>query len=269
MTPQAIQNLQLQLGLPQTGVFDAATSAAYTNAVSKSLASNPDYATYGAGQDPASILNAYQTGDWSGVTTLTGKPFTDEQQQAAVAQSKAALDPAYQAQVSKDTADVTDNLNKTKEGLSDFENSAATNFTQDKNTLDKSAADNGILFSGARVQKQNDLRNSYQSADAIQRRNAGEAIASTGRNFQYQYGDDAAKNLSSLYAIPGGNNYNASVANGPVTRSSSLSSAYDPSKVNYQGTAPVAQQTNIQTRAATLLANKANKLSLSGLSKQF
>lgn len=268
MTPQAIQALQQQLGVPVTGVYDAATSTAYNSAVSKSLSTNPDYTTYGSGQDPASILNAYQTGDWSGVTTLTGKPFTDDQQQAAVAQAQSALAPGFNATTAKDTADVSQSLKQTQEGLSDTEAAAAKNFSTDKDTLDQNAADNGVLFSGSRVQKQNALRGSYQTADAIARRNAGENIASTTRNFQYQYGNDAAKNLSSLYQLPGAATYNASAAGGPSTRGG-LSAAYDPSQYDFQGTTPVANKTAIQTRAATLLANKANKLSLSGLSTQF
>lgn len=269
MTPQAIQALQQQLGVPVTGVFDAATSTAYSNSVASALSSDPNYATYGSGQDPASILNAYQTGNWSGVTTLTGKPFTDEQQQAAVAQAQSALAPGFQAQQDKDTADVSDSLRKTQEGLADTEGTAAKNFSADKVAADQSAADNGVLFSGSRIQKQNDLRNSYQSADAIARRNAGESISSTARNYQYAYGGDAAKNLSSLYSIPGASTYNASAAGGPVTRPSGLSSAYDPSQYNFQGTQKVANTTNVQTRAANLLANKANKLSLSGIGNSF
>lgn len=269
MSPQQIQALQQQLGVPVTGVFDTATSTAYSNSVAKAIAADPNYTTYGSGQDPASILNAYQTGNWSGVTSLTGKPFTDDQQQAAVAQAQAALQPGFQAQQDKDTADVSDTLKKTQEGFSDTEAAAAKNFSADKVSADQNAADNGVLFSGSRIQKQNDLRNSYQAADATNRRNAAESLASTTRGYQYAYGGDATKNLSSLYSLPGGNTYNASAAGGPVTRSSGLASAYDPSQYNFQGTQKVANTTNVQTRAATLLANKANKLSLSGIGNSF
>lgn len=269
MSPQAIQQLQTQLGLPATGVFDAATSAAMQNAITKSISSNPDVATYSAGNDPAAILNAYTTGDWSGVTSLTGKPFTDEQQQAAVESARTALAPAYQAQQANDTAQVEDTLRNTQEGLTDSQAADKTQFGQDKNALDQNAADQGVLFSGARTQKLNDLRNTYTDREAIARRNAAESAASIARNYQYSYGNDAAKSLSGMYSLPGASGYNANVAGGKVTPSSSLSTVYDPSKYNFQGTAPVAQQTAVQTRAASLLANKANKLSLSGVGAKF
>lgn len=268
--PQSsIQQLQQSLGVPVTGVYDSATSSAMDKAVTTSLASNPDVTTYGGKNDPASILTAYQTGDWSGVTSLTGKPFTDDQQQAAVAQANTALDPAYQAQVAKDTADTSSSLQKTGESLADSESAARTNFTADKNTLDQNAADNGVLFAGARSQKENQLASSYANTDAINRRNAAESIGDTTRNYQYAYGNDAASNLSSLYTLPGAPTYNAGVAGGKVTSSPTLSAAYNPSAYNFQGTAPVAQKTAVQTRAAGLLANTANKLSLSGVGAKF
>ena len=269
MTPQAIQQLQQQLGIPVTGVLDAATTAAYNSAITKSLSTNPTVQQYSAGNDPASILNAYQTGDWSGVRSLTGVPFTPDQQQAAVQSAKAALAPGYDAQVAKDTADTSATLQKNQEGLSDYEKSQGRQFGLDKQSLDTTEANNGVLFSGSRVQKNNDLRTTYATADTIARRNAAESAAGTTRGFQYAYGTPAAENLSSLYNLPGTNNYNANVAGrapGSVTPSSTLSAVYDPSKYNFQGTAPAAQNAAIQTRAASLLANKANKLSLSGYS---
>lgn len=265
----SIQQLQQQLGVPVTGVYDAATSAAMDKSVTNALATNPDVTTYGGSNNPSDILQAYQTGDWSGVTSLTGKPFTDEQQQAAVAQANTALAPAYDAQVAKDTADVSSTLQKTGESLADSEAAAKTQFTTDKNTLDQNAADNGVLFAGARTQKENQLTNAYATNDAINRRNAGESIADTTRNFQYNYGNDAASKLSSLYSLPNSPTYNANVAGGQVKPSGSLSAVYNPAAYNFQGTAPVAQTTNVQTRAANLLANNANKLSLSGVGAKF
>ncbi len=246
MTPDQIQQMQ--------------------DAIAKALSSNPDIQTYGAGNDPTSILNAYMSGDWSGVVSLSGKPFTDEQQAAAVAQAETALAPAYKAQETKDRADTEANLNNTQENFNDSQRSDARSFTEDKKTLDQNAADQGVLFSGARVQKMNDLRNTYADREAIARRNAGENISSTARGYQYAYGNDAAKNLSSLYTLPGASGF--SPTTGAVSRGG-IASAYDPSKYNFQGTAPVTQKTNVQTRAASLLANRANKLSLSGVGAKF
>lgn len=244
---------------PTTG----STTPPTADAVAAALAANQNVQRYGGNNTATSILNAYQTGDWSGVTDLTGKPFTDEQQAAAVASAKSALDPAYQAQEANDTASVESTLQKNQEGLSDFQDDQALQFGQDKDTLDQNASDNGVLFSGARIQKQNNLRNKYQTADQRAVRDAGESAANTTRAYQYSYGNDAARSLSSYYTTPGASSYDPNVAHGAVTRGG-LAAAYNPGAYNFQGTQPVAQQANIQTRAASLLANRANKLSLSG-----
>lgn len=269
MNAASIKALQAQLGLPQTGVFDSATSSAMSKAVASSLSKNKDVATYAGANDPLQILNAYTTGDWSGVVSLSGKPFTDEQQQAAVADATKALAPAYEAQQTFDTAGVEDTLRKNQEGLADFETDQARQFGKDKDALDQNAADNGVLFSGARIQKQRDLRTGYETAEQRAQRGAAENATETGRSFQYAYGNKPAASLSSYYQLPGASNYNAGVAHGAVTPSPTLSSAYDPSAYNFQGTKPVAQKTAIQTRAASLLANKANKLTLSGVGAKF
>lgn len=269
MTPEAIKQLQTQLGVPATGVYDAATSAAMTTAVTKATAANPDVAAYSAGQNASTILNAFQTGDWSGVTDLTGKPFSDEQQKAAVASASSALAPAYKAATAYDTATTEDTLRKNQEGLADTEAADATQFGKDKDTLDQSSADSGILFSGARVQKLNDLRTTYAQRDAIARRDAAESAGATARDYQYAYGNKAAEGLKGLYSLPGATTYKTTVPGGGATRSSTLSAVYDPSQYKFQGTKPVAQTAAVQTRAAGLLANRANKLSLGGSAKQF
>lgn len=263
MTPDAIKQLQTQLGLPATGVFDAATSTAMQSAVTKALWQNRDVQTYGGSNSPDAIFGAYTSGDWSGVTSLSGKPFTDEQQQAAVAEAKKALAPGFEASNEFDAANTRDTLAGDQAAYSEAEKTAATQFGKDKDTLDQNAADNGVLFSGARVQKNNDLRTSYADAEATRRRQAADNITGTARTYAYNYGAPAAKKLSDLYNLPGASTYNANAARGPVTKSP-LSAVYSPSEYAYQGTQPAAQQAAVQTRAAGLLANRANKLSLSG-----
>lgn len=237
------------------------------DAITAALKANPDVQTYGGGQDPASILNAYQTGDWSGVVSLSGKPFTDEQQKAAVAQSQAALAPAYDAQAANDEASARESLSKEQGGLATSEAADRNSFGGDKRALDQNAADQGVLFSGARTQKLNDLRTSYVNREAASRAAAAGNIASTARGYQYQYGNDAAKGLSGLYNLPGQSNFNP--YSGAATPSRGLSAAYSPGAYNFQGTAPVAQKAAVQTRAAGYLANNANKLSLSGIGSKF
>ncbi len=290
-TTRAVTNLQKDLGVDNStgvGYFGPRTIAALKvnptakpggntpaadtkvqdmqAAVAKAIAENPDVKAYGGNNTPEAILNAYNTGDWSGVTSLSGKPFTDEQQKAAVASATAALAPAYDAQVANDRAAAEEGLKNTQEGFSDFQNSEKKNFSTDKTALDQNAADQGILFSGARTQKLNDLRNSYADREAIQRRMAGENITSAARGYQYQYGNDAARSLADRYNLSGPSTFNG--ITGGATRGG-LSAVYSPSSNNFQGTAPVAQNTAVQTRAANTLANTANKLSLSGVGAKF
>ncbi len=237
--------------------------------ISRALAQNPDYQKYAGNNSVESILSAYQTGDFSGVTDLTGKPFTDAQQKAAVAQAEKALAPAYEAEKTYDTAGVTATLAGDVADYNAFERDQGIGFEQDKQTLDKSAADNGVLFSGARIQKQNDLRTRYANAEADKRDALTSRIGSTARDYQYTYGDGAARDLKSFYQVPGGSTYNPSVATGGARSGSGLSSVYDTGAYKFQGTKPVAQKTAVQTRAASLLANRANKLSLSGVGAKF
>lgn len=265
MTPQAIRQLQTSLGLPATGIFDTATQNAMTTAITKSLSTNPTVKAYAGSNDPAAILSAYQSGDWSNVVSLSGKPFTDEQQKAAVDQATTALAPAYKAQQEYDTANTEDALKADQENYADFEQGQTRQFGLDKTALDQNAANNGVLFSGSRLQKQNDLRTTYAEKEAQARRDAAERIGGTTRDYQYNYGDGAVGSLKDFYSLPNSPTYDAGVAGGKVTQSPTISSVYNPGSYNFQGTKPVAQQTAIQTRAASSLANRANKLSLSGV----
>ncbi len=263
-----VAKIQAQLGLPQTGIFDEATSTAYNKAVSSTLASDPNTKALIGNNNPDDILSAYQSGDWSGVVDLTGKPFTDEQQKAAVDEATKVLGPAYDAQENFDTASTEDTLRNTQENLSDTLAGNRKNFAADKTAADLDAANNGVLFSGSRAQKLNNIRGAYSDADSKAVRDATESLGSTARSFQYNYGGDAASKLSSYYQLPGASTYNANVANGGA-KPGALSSVYSPATYNYQGTQPVAQKANIQTRAARQLSNTANKLSLSGLGTKF
>lgn len=264
MNPTAIQNLQRSLGLPATGVLDTATVNAMNTAVSRAVAADPLVSTYAGGNDSGKILDAYMTGDWSGVVDLTGKPFTDEQQKAVVTEAERVLGPAYRETEALDRSVVEDTLKANQGDFAEFQGGEKRQFGQEKEALDESAANQGVLFSGSRVQKLNDLRTSYQERERLMRENAGRSARSTARNFQYSYGNDAAKGLSDLYKLPGTSTFNPNVAGGQVTPGKTLSSVYNPEEFNFQGTKPVAQKAAVQVRAAGQLANRANKLSLSG-----
>jgi hypothetical protein len=249
MTPTQIQEFQKQ--------------------IAEALAKNPDVIRYGGTNSADAILNAYMTNDWSGVTTLTGTPFSRKQQQEAVTAAERALNPAYKAQEAYDTSVVTDSIDAERAGLEQFRDAEEQNFGIEKDNQDQSAADQGVLFSGSRFQKLNDLRETYQTRDAQNSAGAAGRIGTTARNFQYKYGDPAAKSIRSFYQMPGETSFNPNVAGGKVTPSTGSNSVYDPKRFKFQGTAPVSQKAAVQTRAASLLGNRANKLSASGYKTQF
>lgn len=241
----------------------------FQQAIVAALSSNPDVVRYGGTNSPDAILNAYMSNDWSNVTNLTGMPFTKEQQQAAVIQSERALAPAYRAQESFDRSVVTDTLGAEQEGVEQFRDAEAKAFGTEKDTLDQNAADQGVLFSGSRFQKLNDLRNTYQDREAQNVSGAQSRMRKTARDYQYKYGDSAARGLRDLYEVPTPSTFNANVAGGKVSPSGGIASMYNPKEFNFQGTAPVAQKAAVQTRAASLLGNRANKLSAYGYKTQF
>lgn len=241
----------------------------FQQAVAAALASNPDATRYLGTNAVESVINAYTTGDWSNVVSLSGLPFTREQQQAAVSAAEKALAPAYRAQETYDTAGVTDSLQQDRQGYEQFKKDEADAFGDAKDTQDLNAADNGILFSGSRVQKLNDLRKTYEERDALKRGQVSSKIGTTARDYQYKYGDQNARKLRDLYTLPGQSTFNPNVAGGKVTTGGGLSSVYNPKSYSFQGTAPVSQKAAVQTRAASLLTNRANKLSPTGYKSQF
>lgn len=273
MTPAQVMDLQRSLiakgaKISPTGVLDADTIKAMNSAVATSVASHPDLAHLTANNSPEAIANAYLTGDWGGVTDITGKPFSDADQQAAVDKANSALAPGFKETQTYDTANTEDALGSKEDAYQQFLKTQGQNFTVDKNNQDQNAVDNGVLFSGSRFQKLNDLKSKYEDADAIKRASLSTDVGSTLRDYQYKYGNNAVGSLSQYYNAPGGNVYNPGVVRGGVT-GGSIASIYDPSRYNFQGTATNANKAAVQTRAASLLANNANKLTSLGYKNQF
>jgi len=268
MNAAAIKQLQQSLGLPATGVLDESTLGAMNNAVKTAVASNPDIAKYGGTNSPDAILDAYMTNDWSNVIDLTGKPFTKAQQRDAVTQAEKAYAPSFNAQDTFDRAGVEDTLSQDQRGFDEFRKGEAEDFGINKDAQDLNAANEGVLFSGARFQKLRDLRNTYQDRETQQRKNVEDRMRSTARNYHYSYGDENAKKLSDFYTLPGQSTFNPGVAGGKVTSRGSTS-AYDPTRYKFQGTIPVARKAAVQTRAAGLLTNRANKLTSTGYKNQY
>jgi len=258
MTPEAIKQLQTSLGLTPTGVMDTATHAAMTNAVTTSVSSNPGMQRYLETNSVENIVNGFFSNNLSSIVDITGQPFTKKQQRAAVAEAERVFNPGFKAQAAFDQSVVEDTLRGQQEDFGQFQQAEEQMFGDQKDQLDNSAADQGVLFSGSRLQKQNDLRNTFQDREAIQRGRTQDNIRTTARNNQFARGDKNARGLSDFYDLPGQSQFNAGVAGGQVSQSG-LSSAYNPSEFNFQGTRNVANTAAVQQRAANTLTNTARK----------
>ncbi len=218
------------------------------------------------GNTPEAITYATSTGDFSGLVNAQGQPFSTTQQNEAVSQATADLSPYYQAEQKKETADTEATLAAKQAAYQKYLADQATTFQTDKMNQDQNAANQGVLFSGGRVQKLKQLADTYATNDAYKKTSTGADIGQTARDFGYKYGDTAANDLSSYFNI-GGNTYNPNVASGGVG-SSGLSSIYNANQ-GFQGTQINTAKAAAQKRAAGLLANKGNKLTASGYTNQF
>ncbi len=219
-----------------------------------------------AGNTPESINYATSTGDYSRLVNDKGQPFSSADQNSAVTEATAAISPYYQAEQTKDTADTEATLGAKQDAYGKYLNDQGVQFQNDKTTQDQTAANNGVLFSGARYQKLQQLGNTYANNNEYQKKAYGADIANTARDFGYKYGDAAAGGLSKYYSL-GGNTYNPNVATGGIG-SADLSTIYNANK-GFQGTEINAAKTAAQQRAAALLANKGNKLVGTGYTNQF
>ncbi len=230
---------------------------AQIKAQNAAVAAHPTF----AGNSADSINYATSTGDYSQLLNAQGQPFSSADQASALSDATAAVSPYYQAEQTKDTQDTQAALQSKTDAYNKYLSDQATQFQADKTTQDQTAANNGVLFSGARAQKLQALGDAYTKNNAYQKNAYGADIANTARDFGYKYGDTAANGLSSYYSL-GGNTYNPNVAKGGVG-SSGLSSIYNANQ-GFQGTEINAAKTAAQQRAAALLANKGNKLVASG-----
>lgn len=218
-----------------------------------------------AGNSPEAIAYATSTGDFKGLVNAQGKPFSSEDQAAAVASADEALVPFYKAQTTKDTQDVESNIEDKRSEYEKNLSDQAIKFQTDKTSLDQDAADHGVLFSGSRAQKLKQLGQTYTDDQAYKLGNVTRDIGTLARNFGYNYGDAAANNLSRSYNV-NSNIYNPNVATGGV-KTGPLSSIYNENQ-GFQGTKVNTQKAEVQKRAASLLANKGNKLIASGYTNQ-
>ena len=213
------------------------------------------------------IINALQTGNLSGIVDWQGQPFSVADQQAALAQGMEDNRLYYEALQNKEAADAEAQMAQQQSDYQDYLINAGQMFEADKTKSDQQAANQGVLFSGSRVQKEKNMERAYAQDQATTQRNTAYNIGNTARDFQYKYGADAASGLNQYYNL-GGNTFNPNVARGGVS-SSGLSSIYNPSNYNYQGTRNTERSANANTRAAGYLWNKGNKLLSTGYSNQY
>ena len=219
-----------------------------------------------AGNTPEALAYASSTGDFSGLVNNQGKPFSSADQAAALAEAESVLSPFYQAQELKDTQDTEAVLKAKQAEYQKFLGDQATQFETDKMTQDQTAADRGVLFSGGRAQKLQQLGDTYKRNQQYKLSTVGADIGNTARTFGYAYGDNAANSLSKYYSL-GGNTYNPNVATGGVG-TGGLSSVYNVNQ-GFQGTIKNEAKSEAQKRAAALLGNRGNKLIASGYNNQY
>jgi hypothetical protein len=244
------------------GIYGPKTTAAMQKAVAASLGevakTNLGIQNIVKTNGAEGIVNAYETGDWSAITDATGTPFSPAQQQEALDKATADLAPYYEAQKQYETQSTEDVLRQKQLDYEKAMSDQATKFQEDKTTLDQTAANQGVLFSGGRVQKLQNLQDTYNTEANYQKASAANAIGNTARDYQYKYGNEAANNLSQYYKL-GGNVYNPMVATGGATPTG-LSSVYSTGNSNFQGTQVNTAKAEAQKRAAGLLWNRSNKL---------
>lgn len=206
-------------------------------------------------------------GEGGGTTDQYGQPFSNADQQAALRAAEAAGQGAFDEQKRKDQQDAEATLANQKTQYEAYLNKSQSDFQGDKTKLDQSAADQGVLFSGGRVQKLNNLKSSYEADQAGKLSSLGYNTGNTARDFQYKYGNNAAGPLSQYYQA-GSNAYNPNVATGGAT-SGGLSSIYSPSSSDFYGTEVKKQKVNANQYAAGLLWNKGNKIVPGGYQNKY
>ena len=219
-----------------------------------------------AGNTLTDLEYASTTGDLSGMKNIYGQPFSPEEHKQALADAEAANKDYYDALKSKETADTESALAQKQQDYQDYLIKSGEEFQADKTTLDQNAAEKGVLFSGMRKQKEQNLQKTYEQDQASKLGTYGRDIGNIARDYQYAYGNQAAQGLNNYYKA-GANTYNPNIATGGVG-SSGLSSIYQTGNYNYNGTRVGEQAATANKGAAARLWNKGNKLLATGSSNQ-
>jgi len=251
-------------GKASSGQDQASVDALYKAAAAKNPVIN-DLTKGGSTVDQ--IVMALSTGDLSGITDPMGMPFSVQDQQAALQQADEDQKLFYEALKTKETTDAESALAQKQADYQDYLISSGQQFEGDKTKLDQNAVNQGVLFSGGRVQKEKNLERTYGQDQASKLATMTRDIGSTANDFQYKYGKEATQGLNKYYNL-GGNTFNANTAQGGVG-TMGLSSVYNPNQYDFQGTRNVERKAAANTRAAGLLWNKGNKLLATGYNNQY
>lgn len=221
-----------------------------------------------SGNTLAQIESAASSGDFSGLKNQYGQPFSVEEQTKALEAGMEDNRLFYEAQQAKEKADTESALAQKQQDYQDYLLSSGEKFAEDKSSLDQNAADTGMLFSTARNQREQKLQQSYQQEGTSKLGTYGRNVSDIARNYQYQYGKDAAGGLSQYYNAPT-NTYNPNVATNGVS-AGGLSSVYNPSQNNFGAGTVMGQRSSLAKQfAARKLGNQGNKLLASGYTNQF
>ncbi len=266
-TQAAVKQFQSAQGLKSDGIVGPLTEnkiQAYTianhPAVKEAMANDPDYAAAMNG-----ILNNPELSKAAaGAYKMLGNgTYTPEQYAKEYGDQYNALDAYYKEnqKYGQTGAENTLGLNQRN-----YDRSVAADegqFQEDKQALDKSAADNGILFSTGRRENEGNLQSKY-NANAQQKYDTYTSGQKGILNdYQYKYGTPAVNSLSSYMSANGPTKFNAG---SPVnnTNPGTLSSYYNPSSGNYYGTNNTSQQTNTASNTNDYFKNLQNKSNLEG-----
>ena len=148
----------LQAASKSGGKLVTPTQSQLDKTYSDAAGAHPAISALTSGGTPlAQIINGLTTGDMTGITAANGQPFSTADQQAALAKGMAANSAFYTAQQANDKNTAQNSLAKNQADYQDYLTQSGQNFQDDKAKADQAAADNGVLFSGGRVQKQQNL----------------------------------------------------------------------------------------------------------------
>lgn len=269
MTKEQTKQLQIDLNnkyrltpgytpLVVDGILGSKTKSAQ---LKSEMRNDPYFNQYSDAQKDA-IIGGMITGDWTKVQGVGGKPFDNTTATKAFEDNMTVLDPVYAAEKQKETLDTQDVLASKTDSYAEAERKARENFQTEKTALDQNAADQGVLFSGGRIQKENNLKNTYDAEEKARRNALSRDINTTGRDYAYKYGTPAANSLSSYYNVSG-NTYNPNIATGGAAKTS-LSNMYNQGGANFYGTNVAKQKAEAATRAYGQLKNLTNKSVVGG-----